>query len=332
MTHPHAAAKTVLMLSGAFLIGCTDSEPIAPETDGPALETAKKKAPSGGTTATDAFFLDAMERVNAGLAAEGADYRVAVAEYFGHADSSQMGNTVIAKDVGNKRLADDFVPNDPRREPWSGATGGSTDDITYAVDQTTDAVPFFGGLTGAQTTAAIDRAMETWDGVTCSDLAVTRNPSFGLDVGRVAFILSGGAVGSPFNFADVQHAGWRDLDFGGGVLGVTFTFVFIDAQGNLTDADGDGQADVSLREIYYDPSFAWADDGVSNVDVETVALHEAGHGLSQAHFGTVRIKNDGTLKASPRAVMNALYAGPFRELAGNDNGGHCGNWGQWPNN
>ena len=90
---------------------------------------------------------------------------------------------------------------------------------------------------------------------------------------------------------------------------------------------------MAFREIYYDPSpWTWADDGVANIDVETVALHEAGHGLSQAHFGTVRLKNDGSLMASPRAVMNALYAGPFRSLAGTDNGGHCGNWAQWPNN
>lgn len=62
------------------------------------------------------------------------------------------------------------------------------------------------------------------------------------------------------------------------------------------------------------------------LDVETVALHEAGHGLSQAHFGSVFLKNDGTLKAAPRAITNALYAGVLRTLEGTDNGGHCSNW------
>jgi hypothetical protein len=58
---------------------------------------------------------------------------------------------------------------------------------------------------------------------------------------------------------------------------------------------------------------------------------EFGHGLSQAHFGKVWLKNDGSLKASPRAVMNALYAAPLRTLQGTDNGGHCSNWANWPN-
>ena len=65
--------------------------------------------------------------------------------------------------------------------------------------------------------------------------------------------------------------------------------------------------------------------------METVALHEFGHGLSQAHFGTVRLKNDGSLMASPRAVMNALYAGALRAPQGTDVGGHCSNWAAWPN-
>jgi hypothetical protein len=142
-------------------------------------------------------------------------------------------------------------------------------------------------------------------------------------------------------FADVQHGGWRDLEFAGGTLGITFTFAFIDGAGNVTDIDGNGVGDAAFREIYYDPitpagaARVWADNGTSNIDVESVAVHEAGHGLSQAHFGSVQIKNRGKnglfLQASPRAVMNALYSAPFRQLAGSDNGGHCSNWAQWPN-
>jgi len=48
--------------------------------------------------------------------------------------------------------------------------------------------------------------------------------------------------------------------------------------------------------------------------------------------GNISIKNNGYLKASPRAVMNALYTGPYRDLKGTDNGGHCSIWGQWPQN
>lgn len=270
-----------------------------------------------------------MDSINVVLEQQGADYRAAMAEVLMEGGGEEMGITVFAKDVGNKQLAFDFVPFDPRRVPWSGLTG-ATDDITYAVDQTGDAVPVFGGLTAAQTTAAIDRAMATWDAMICSTLPITKNPDFGIDIGVVAFIF--GLGGSPFVVADVQHAGWRDINFGGGVLGVTFTFQFVDGAGNPTDIDNNGKLDAAFREIYYDPSFNWADDGVTNIDVETVALHEAGHGLSQAHFGTVFLTNTGGLQVAPRAVMNALYVGPFRDLVGTDVGGHCSNWANWPNN
>jgi hypothetical protein len=146
-----------------------------------------------------------------------------------------------------------------------------------------------------------------------------------------------GLGGSFATVADVQHAGWRDINFASGILGVTFTFVFGSNVGTPpvfvpSDIDNNGLADVALREIYYDPSFSWADNGVANIDVESVAVHEAGHGLSQGHFGKVWLKNDESLMTSPRAVMNALYASPFRNLAGSDIAGHCSNWASWPNN
>lgn len=267
-----------------------------------------------------------MEAVNAQLAADGKDYRVAMAEYITDLEGTgEAGLTVFAKDVGNKQLGFDFVPEDPRRG-WSG-NGATT--ITYAIDQTGDAVPPSGGLTAAETDAAIVRAHGTWEALQCSALGQSRNPDFGLDVGVVAFIFGFG--GSPFIFADVQHAGWRDINFGGGVLGVTFTFGFTSG-GVFTDIDSNGKLDAAFREIYYDPSFPWLDDGASNIDVETVALHEIGHGLSQAHFGTIAFNPAGALLISPLAVMNAGYTGPQRNLKGTDTGGHCSNWAEWPNN
>ncbi len=273
----------------------------------------------------DVALTDIMDNVNVSLEGSGANYRAFIAEYITDVAGGEAGGTVLAKNVGNKQLGHDFVPNDGRRA-WSSGGGNA---ITYAIDQTGDAVPFFGGLSAAQTDAAIVRGHDSWEGLRCSTLEQSRNPTFGLDVGVIADIFGFG--GSPFVFADVQHAGWRDINFAGGILGVTFTFIWVDVNGP-TDIDGNGKLDTAFREIYYDPSFSWADDGSTNVDVESVALHEIGHGLSQAHFGKVWLKNDGSLKASPRAVMNALYAAPFRALVGTDIGGHCSNWGEWPNN
>lgn len=274
-----------------------------------------------------------MDGINAVLEATDASYRVGMAEFVTADAADEMGNTVLSKVVGNKQLTFDFVPFDPRRAPWSGPVGGGMDDVTYAVDQTDDAVPRYGGLTAAETTAAIDRAMATWDRAQCSSLPITlkRDPADdGIDIGLVAFDM--GLGGSEAIVADIQHAGWGDMDFFGNLLGVTFTFMFIDGAGSVTDIDGNGKLDVAFREIYYDPSWHWSVDGIHHVDVETVALHEAGHGLSQGHFGKVWRKNDGSLVASPRAVMNDTYGGPLTDLLGTDNAGHCSNWASWPTN
>jgi hypothetical protein len=237
-----------------------------------------------------------------------------------------MGNIIFANNRGNKQLTLDFIPNDPRR----GGADGDPNTIDFWVDQTEGATG--SGLDEGTTTAAILRSTITWDGASCSEM----NPNFvpiPLDLGLVQFALGFG--GGPF-ISDVMHAGWLPGAFfeavrpGGSssILGVTFTLVFV-----AGDLDGNGLQDLAGREIYYNDAFSWADDGTSDIDVETVALHEAGHGLSQAHSGKIfgTLKN-GKLHFSPRAVMNAAYSGPQRALTGTDNGGHCSLWANWSNN
>ena len=309
-----------------MLTACRDDVVSSPSAR-PSAATPRTNAVSA-TDAAAVALLAAMDQTNASLQARGADYRVVMAEYITDGNGIREGSVVIANDRGNKRIPADFVPFDPRRAPWSGPVNGATDDITFAIDETEDAVPPFGGLTAAQTTQAITNAMATWNNVACSTIPLTANPSFGLDLGIMAFLE--GLGGSPFVVADIMHAGWRDLDFEPGVLAVTFTFAFISG-GEPTDIDNDKRIDVAFSEIYYDPSYAWHTDG-RDVDVESVALHESGHGLSQAHFGRLIFLPGPppSIKASPRAVMNAFYGGPLRTLLGTDNGGHCTNWASWP--
>jgi len=277
-----------------------------------------------------------LDEVNATFASEGVGYRAVMVEYV-TGDGDEAGATVLSKDVGNKQLDFDFVPFDPRRAGtpitnggWSGSVDGPTDDITYAVDQLGGAID---GLTQEQTNAAIDAAMATWESRSCSNLPLTKNPDFGVPLG----VLAGG-----FLVADVMHAGWDKVEFEGGTLGATFTFGFCDPCDGpdfaWTDINNDGKNDTAWSEIYYDPfsgffgpPWPWTTDG-SGVDVETVALHEAGHGLSQAHFGTIFFMNKGGVQRAPAAVMNPLIFGVDRVLYGTDNGGHCSIWGQWPNN
>ncbi|MCU7550097.1 hypothetical protein OCK74_13315 [Chitinophagaceae bacterium LB-8] len=247
------------------------------------------------------------------------------ADYITTAKSGKAGQTIFFKDVGNKHLDVDFVPSDPRR-------GGRTN-ITYAIDNetTTD-----NGLSHVQVATAINNAMATWEAVKCSELNLTEIPHNG-DLGWVqAFSGFGGSLDQ---VADIQHSGFLPGAFfdqiapGGSsfILGITYHFIFFDEDGNVSDIDGNGLADVSFAEIYYNDNFVWSTNSSTGIDIESIALHESGHGLSQAHFGKAFLTNsNGKLHFTPKAVMNAAYSGEQRSLRGTDNGGHCSIWANWP--
>jgi hypothetical protein len=250
-------------------------------------------------------------------------YAVLKAEYYTVAESGQEGRTVYFRDVGNKQLDGDFVP--------ALSLDGSTD-VSYYIDQNraTADVPV------DVSTNAITRAMTTWDNVRCSDLGMFGLPFDGRPTGFVAAIV-GFPQGSFAYVADVLHAGWLPAAFfnliapNGStfILGVTFDIVFTDAAGNPVDTDNNGKYDVAWREIYYNEAFTWRDGAA--IDIETVALHEAGHGLSQAHFGTAFLSpGNARLHFAPRAVMNAAYSGVQTQIRATDNAGHCSNWAEWP--
>ena len=254
-------------------------------------------------------------------------YAVYMAEYITADGREEMGNTVFFRDLGNKQLAGDFVP------ALSSLTDG-TPDITYYVDNNRPSLD----LSDATTEAAIDRAMGTWDDVTCSELGMTKVAYDGRPTGFIAALL-GDPNGSFAYVSDVTHSGWLPRSFfdliaengGDFILGVTFTIVFTDGSGNLIDTDNNNKYDIAWREIYYNDGFSWNDG--STYDVETIALHEAGHGLSQGHFGTAFLSSgNGKLHFSPRAVMNAAYSGVQTSIQQTDKAGHCSNWSQWPNN
>ena len=82
----------------------------------------------------------------------------------------------------------------------------------------------------------------------------------------------------------------------------------------------DGEFDTAFSETYYNDAFAWGIDvSTFPFDVETVALHESGHGLSQDHFGKIfRTEANGLLHFSPFAVMNASISRQAHELTGTD--------------
>lgn len=117
----------------------------------------------------------------------------------------------------------------------------------------------------------------------------------------------------------------------------------LDCYNNVT-ATSDRQ-----RRCVHDDSGGWADRPASTCsgdangvtipwridtfpDVESVALHEFGHGLSQLHFGQAFLTNaNDKVHFAPLAVMNAGSDRVSQQLLGADVAGHCSIWGSWPN-
>ncbi len=317
------AAVVVLLVLAA---GCNQQQPSAPGRPDVATPAgSSSKLFKGSTGEQMQITSDALDAINVKLQNAGKEYRIAYAEYITSGEGNEIGQTIYARDVGNKQLGADFVPGDPRR--------GGGYDITWTNDAFDGNAN--GGLTPAMTYAAIGRAMNTWQNVKCSTIPLSDLGSYNVDLGYVQYLVGMGGV--PGWVADVTHAGWLPRAFfdviappdgGDYILGVTFTFIWT-SDGVPTDIDNNGKADVAFREIYYNNNFPWQING--NYDVETIALHESGHGLSQAHFGKVfRTTANGKLHFSPRAVMNAVYGGVQQQLLGSDVGGHCSIWANWP--
>lgn len=302
------------------------------------LSTEERHAIQGAATVRGSDPVQAtMEKINAALTRKGKDYRVGVVEFYTAGESDEQGRTVFFSAVGNKQLGHHFIAGDERRS--------TTTDITFIVDLAEGATA--SGLAPATTDAAINRGMQTWQDVNCSEIQIEDLGSFNFDFGVFQLLLGSG--GTPFVFADITHAGFLpasffDAVFGPGgsasVLAFTITFVFIDPDQLpdivFTDLDNNRKLDTAFREIYYNDAFNWVIDqnipGFPDFDVETVALHEAGHGFSQAHFGKAFLTNsNGKLHFSPRAVMNAAYSGIQQEIKKTDNAGHCSIWAKWPN-
>jgi hypothetical protein len=295
------------------------------------------EGPALSVSAVTGTYSPELDRIRQGLLASGVKrFALASAEISVAADSAgwQGATTLFANDRTHT-LSSAFVPRDPRR-------GGSAD-ITYIVDQSNELavsrtaanVPFL--LTKTQLEPEIDASMLRWQNQpSCGAPAVTKLTYTGADPDLIDGIVLGDAsrIGTPF--ADITQAGWLSRAFfdrlapngSSFILGVTFTFVFIDDNGVPTDIDHDGRDDVAFREIYYNQRFFWTADPTfaGAVDIQSVATHESGHAFGLGHFGKVFEDNKGVIQFAPRAIMNAVYVSSFRDLAGTDNASFCQLW------
>jgi len=223
-----------------------------------------------------------------------------------------------------------WVAGDERR-----AADGNN--ITYLVDQSDGATA--SGLTNAQTEAALDRALATWNADKClKKTNLIKRADSGADPDIFDAFFGFGGFGDPF-LADIVEAGWLPKAFfdavggpggGHGILAFSVSFIFVDGNGNPTDINGDNYLDTALNEVYYNDNFGnpggsrpgnpWGINiALPGIDVETVGLHENGHSLGIGHFGP-----------PPDAVMNPVYAGIRHTPLAVDDGGMCAVWGSWP--
>lgn len=285
------------------------------------VESENSKNKGNGHTHTggleEGVYSEHLAKVNEQLAERGfTDIQLEKAETFtvNKNGEFQAGQTIFANDR-TKRLDSQWVPGDERR----GADGNNLTYLNYT--------PFMTANGTIDAEPSIDASFETWNNLKQNsglDLVKVED----IDINPSAILGFEGVDRDPF-IADIVTLGFLPgaifeavLGEGAseGVLGVAFTFNWL------------GTDEVALKEVWYNDNFAWSTDGApGTVDIESVALHENGHALGFGHFGKLSVINsNGRLNVSPRAVMNASYLGPLRELLGTDEASFNNVFGNWP--
>ncbi len=274
----------------------------------PASTTARESAE--GDPAVKAKILE----INKQLAAKG--MRVAIEAIHYYTEGAGRPSDRIHQQDSR------WVPNDPNRL----ALGNK---LTYIVDQSAGATR--SGLKNAQTEAAIDKSMFTWDNNNAlKKVTLVKRPDPNKDITIYDSFFGYGKFGN-YLAADIVNAGFFPAEFfrtttgSNNVLAFSVSFVWTDEAGNPTDINGDNYFDTALNEVYYNDGYNWGINvplGAPNygIDVETVALHENGHSLGLGHFGP-----------NPIAVMNPVYAGIRHQPYASDEAGMNIVFGSWPN-
>ena len=350
-------AGSVIALAG--LVACGDQQPTAP----PSAQRFEAQGDFKRSSGSDEVgkVSAALGRINRRLAATGSNLRVFKAEArYAAKGANEATSTLIFANDRVRGLIAEWVEGDERRDGRRG--------VTYAFDpvlQTSafglsnlPAIETNGGTglrlsTQAELETYLEEGMQAWRSRKCSDSPIERvSVAAGTDPDQLDefFLLEQGPSANYVQPADIVQAGWQPPLFFNNytpdgatfILGVTFTFIFVDDQETEeedddvpTDVDGNGKLDAALREIYYNPSFIWTNQGTSGfIDFFSILTHETGHALDLAHFGKVFItKKDASdgiditdVKYAPEALMNAVYVDGRGNILGTDNSSFCQIW------
>lgn len=334
--------SALVSLAGLSLAACS-SDSMVNEPSSSAVLSAAGAAISADDPATVS---PVLAQLDATLAASGSNLRVAKAELLidgSQADASSL--TLIANDRA-RGIGARWVAGDPRR--------GGRRGITYAFDTRNVSGPIARNVNGnpatrlipfAEVEPLLEEGMSSWRAQQCASAPIARTAlPAGVDPDLLDQLFLGADGARPYvQVADLVQGGWQPTSFftafagaqGANILGVAFTFWFVDESGNPTDIDRDGNFDTGLVEIYYSNRFLWATDGGRGVDFFSVIAHETGHGMGLAHFGKVFVTRvdaaDGLqvtdVKYAPKALMNASYVAGRNAITGTDRSSFCQIWG-----
>jgi hypothetical protein len=277
---------------------------------------------------------EVLATLNSSLFAN-SSYKVAEIHVCMTADAARAVETIDRQ--FQSTLPQRWVANDPRRN-WNG--DNDLNDLDWL------AFPpfaFANTASGPLNVTPIYQAMyNKWEGDgTCKTLDIDET-AYDFSMGNPSLILSiGGLPPASAPLADVSLIGFLPSSifnalFGSpNVLGVAFSFVFIDPATGQPSSTTRGKDDKAYSEVWFNNGFTWnMGPAPGRIDLESVILHEFGHTLNLGHFGILQsvTKNGQTNYVyNPVNTMNAFYIGQSRNFLGpNDKGNYCEAWGSWP--
>jgi hypothetical protein len=263
----------------------------------------------------------------------GANFKVAQVHVCKLNTASKSTTVTTVDKQFESTLSSRWVTNDSRRN-WNG--DGDLNDIDWL------SFTPFAVANGTFDARPIYQAMyNKWEsGGTCKTLNIDQTP-YTTAMGNPSLILGIGGPPAEAPLADISIVGFIPASifeavFGSpNVLGVAFSFVFINPETGEPIKTTRGKEDKAFTEVWFNDGFTWS-KGVApgKIDLESVILHEFGHTLNLGHFGILQaFTTNGTTRYEyqPVNTMNALYIGEPRNFLGpNDKGNYCEAWGSWP--